>query len=197
MSAALDARSLDQLFREARTYNHFSSATVSDETLRSVYDLVKFGPTAFNAQPTRYVFIRSQEAKARLAPALSSSNRDKTLAAPVNVLIAYDSQFHEHLPKLTASPNAKELFEKVPELVEPTALRSGSLQAAYLVVAARALGLDVGVLTGFKPELVNAEFFPDGRYKVNVIANLGYDGDSATLRPRAYRFAFEEVAQLL
>lgn len=197
MAAALDPAVFDQLFLNARTYNHFSAEPVGEDTVRKLYDLLKWGPTAFNSQPGRYVFIRSEEAKARLAPALSSSNREKTVAAPLNVIVAYDSEFHHQLPKLTASPNAKELFDSVPALIEPTALRSSSLQAGYLILAARALGLDVGVITGFKPDQVNAEFFPDGRYKVNLIANIGYQGNPETVRPRAYRFAFEEVAQIL
>lgn len=196
MGSRLDDRALDQLFREARTYNGFSPEPVSDDTIRQLYDLVKWGPTAFNSQPSRYLFIKSQAAKEKLAPALSSSNRDKTLNAPLNIVLAYDTQFFEHLPALTASPNAKELFESNPSLIEPTVLRNGSLQGGYLVLAARALGLDIGVITGFKADLVNEAFFPDGRYHVNVIANVGY-GDAASLRPRAHRFGFDEVAQIL
>lgn len=196
MGAPLNDQVLDQLFRTARTYNGFSSDPIPESLIRELYDLVKWGPTAFNSQPSRYLFIQSQEAKEQLAPALSSSNREKTLAAPLNVVVAYDSRFHEYLPELTAAPKARELFESAPGLIEPTALRSGSLQAAYLVLAARALGLDVGVITGFKADQVESAFFPDGRFKVNVIANIGY-GDPASVRPRAKRFAFEEVARLL
>lgn len=196
MGSRLDDRALDQLFRSARTYHGFSPQSVSDDTIRQLYDLVKWGPTAFNSQPSRYLFIKSQAAKEKLAPALSSSNRDKTLNAPLNIVLAYDTKFFEHLPSLTASPTAKELFENNPSLVEPTILRNGSLQGGYLVLAARALGLDIGVITGFKAELVNEAFFPDGRYQVNVIANVGY-GDEASVRPRAHRFAFEDVAQIL
>jgi 3-hydroxypropanoate dehydrogenase len=196
MTAPLDERALDQLFRGARTYNGFSAKPVTDETVRTLYDLVKWGPTAFNSQPSRYVFLRSAESKARLAPALSSGNRDKTVNAPVSLILAYDTRFFEHLPSLTPSPKAKELFEENPHLVEPTLLRNGSLQAGYLILAARALGLDIGVLTGFKADLVNQEFFPDGRYQVNLIANLGY-GDQASLRPRAHRFQFDEVARVI
>jgi nitroreductase len=196
MTARLDDAALDRLFRSARTYNGFRPDPVDDDTVHALYDLVKWGPTAFNSQPSRYVFVRSAVAKARLAPALSSSNRGKTVNAPLNVILAYDALFFEHLPGLTASPAAKEMFEENPGLVEPTLLRNAGLQAGYLVLAARALGLDVGLMTGFKAELVNQEFFPDGRYRVNIIANLGY-GDDASLRPRARRFAFEEVAQII
>ncbi|HEY8355719.1 MAG TPA: malonic semialdehyde reductase [Methylophilaceae bacterium] len=196
MGSSLDDKALDQLFRNARTYNGFSDEPVSDDTLGQLYDLVKWGPTAFNSQPSRYIFIRSAEAKERLAPALSSSNREKTLKAPVNVILAYDTQFFEHLPKLTASPNARELFVDHPSLIEPTALRNGSLQAGYLILAARALGLDVGVITGFDADLVNQTFLAGTSYRANVIANIGY-GDVDSLRPRARRFTFEEVAQIL
>jgi len=196
LGSRLDDHALDQLFRSARTFNGFSPEPVSDDTIRQLYDLVKWGPTAFNSQPSRYLFIKSPEAKEKLAPALSSSNRDKTLNAPLNVILAYDIRFFEHLPALTASPNARELFENNPSLVEPTVLRNGSLQGGYLVLAARALGLDIGVITGFKADLVNQVFFPDGRFHVNVIANVGY-GDVASLRPRAHRFSFEQVAQIL
>lgn len=196
MGSRLDDQALDQLFRTARTYNRFKPDPVSDETIHQLYDLLKWGPTAFNSQPSRYVFIRSQAAKDRLGPALSSSNREKTLQAPLNVIIGYDTRFFEHLPRLTAAPKAKELFEQYPDLIEPTLIRNGSLQAGYLVLAARALGLDVGVLTGFKSEVVNQEFFANGKFGVNLIANLGY-GDANSLYPRGPRFAFEEVGEIL
>lgn len=196
MTARLDDAALDQLFRNARTYNGFKPDAVDDDTVHALYDLLKWGPTAFNSQPSRYVFIRSAVAKSRLAPALSSSNRGKTVNAPLNVILAYDTRFFEHLPELTASPHAKDLFLDNPALVEPTLLRNSGLQVGYLVLAARALGLDIGLMTGFKADLVNQEFFPDGRYQVNVIANIGY-GDKASLVPRARRFAFDEVAQIL
>jgi 3-hydroxypropanoate dehydrogenase len=196
MSTPLDSHALDQLFRKARTFNGFKPLPVSDETVRALYELVKWGPTAFNSQPSRYVFLRSAEAKSRLAPALSTNNREKTVKAPLNVIVAYDTRFFEYLPALSASPKAKGLFEDNPNLVEPTVLRNGSLQTGYLVIAARSLGLDIGVMTGFNAELVNREFFPDGRYKVNVIANLGY-GDDASVSPRAHRLPFDEVAKIL
>ncbi len=196
MTTLLDDSALDQLFRKARTYNGFKPDSVSDDTLRALYDLLKWGPTSFNSQPGRYVFIRSAEAKARLAPALSSSNCDKTVAAPINVIVAYDTRFHEHLPRLTASASAKAIYDKMPELIEPTILRNGSLQGAYLILAARALGLDVGPMSGFNADLVNEAFFPDGRYKVNFLANLGY-GEPTAVYPRGYRFEFDEVARIL
>lgn len=196
MGQRLEERALNQLFRTARTYNGFKADPISDETIHELYDLVKWGPTAFNSQPSRYLFLRSREAKEKLEPALSSSNKDKTMNAPLNVIVAYDTHFFDHLPLLTASPNAKDLFQKYPEIIEPTLLRNGSLQAGYLVLATRSLGLDIGVLTGFKSELVNQAFFPDGRYQVNLIANIGY-GDDASLKPRAHRFEFDDVAKIL
>jgi nitroreductase len=195
MSTPLDSHLLDQLFRKARTFNGFKPLPVSDDTIHALYELVKWGPTAFNSQPSRYIFLRSAEAKSRLAPALSTGNREKTVKAPLNVIIAYDTRFFEHLPTLSA-PKAKSLFEDNPSLVEPTALRNGSLQAAYFLIAARSLGLDIGAMTGFNADLVNREFFPDGRNKVNIITNLGY-GDETSVSPRAHRFSFDEVAKIL
>jgi len=196
MASHLDENALDQLFRKARTFNKFKPDLVSDETVHQLYDLLKWGPTAFNTLPARFVFVRSPEAKERLAPALASSNKVKTLAAPLTVIIAYDTRFYEHLPKLCAVPNAKTIFENAPDMVAPTALRNGSLQGAYLILAARALGLDVGPMSGFNPDVVNETFFPDRRYEVNFIANLGY-GESTAVYPRAYRFEFNEVAQII
>lgn len=196
MSAALPDTALDQLFRNARTYNAFTSKAVSDETLRELYDLLKWGPTAFNAQPARYVFLRSAQAKERLRPALSSGNLDKTIAAPVTVIVAGDTRFYDHLPTQFPAYDAKPLYEANPALIEPTIQRNGSLQGAYLILAARSLGLDVGPMSGFKADVVDQAFFPDGRWKVNFLANLGY-GDAASLRPRGPRLGFDEVAQIV
>lgn len=195
MASRLSDSALDQLFRKARTFNRFHPEPVSDDVIHALYELIKWGPTAFNAQPARYVFLRSDEAKARLAPALSSGNRDKTVNAPVVVLVAYDTAFHEHLPAQFPSYDAKPLFDGNPALIEPTALRNGSLQGAYLILAARALRLDVGPMSGFNPEAVNREFFSDGRYRVNFIANLGY-GDPDSVYPRGPRLAFDQAVQL-
>lgn len=196
MPAPLDDTALDQLFRTARTFNRFNPRPVSDKTIRKLYELLKWGPTAFNAQPTRYVFLGSAEAKARLVPALSSGNRDKTVAAPVTVIVAYDTRFFEHLPDQFPNYDASQLFESNPALVEPTALRNGSLQGGYLILAARALGLDVAPMSGFNAERVNTEFFPDGRYRVNFIANLG-NGEPDSVHPRGPRLEFETAVQLL
>lgn len=196
MASRLPDSALDQLFRNARTFNRFHSDPVSDDVIHALYELLKWGPTAFNAQPARYVVLRTAEAKARLAPALSSGNRDKTLAAPAVALVAYDTGFHEHLPGQFPSYDAKSLFDGNPALIEPTAVRNGSLQGAYLILAARALGLDVGPMSGFNPEAVNREFFPDGRYRINFIANLGY-GDPASVHPRGARLSFDQAVRLL
>jgi 3-hydroxypropanoate dehydrogenase len=196
MTQALDAQALDQLFREARSIHQFSDRAVSEATLRELYELLKWGPTGFNAQPARYLFLRSPESKARLEPALSSGNRDKTLAAPVTVIVAYDSQFHEHLPSQFPAYDAKGFFDSAPAWIEPAANTNATLQAGYLFLAARALGLDVGPMSGFKADAVNAEFFPDGRFKAFLLANLGY-GIRNGLPPRGPRLAFEQVAQVL
>lgn len=196
MSTTLSDAALDQLFRNARTFSSFLPRPVDDATITALYDLLKWGPTAFNAQPARYVFVRSEEAKARLAPALSAGNRDKTLAAPATVLIAYDTRFFEHLPQQFPAYDAKSLFEANPGLVDPTATRNGSLQGAYLILAARALGLDVGPMSGFDAAALNQEFFPDGRYRINFIANLGY-GDTSALFPRNPRLEFEQAVTVL
>lgn len=187
---------LDQLFREARTVHAFKPVPVSDELIQRLYELLKWGPTAFNAQPARYVFLRSPEARERLVPALSAGNVAQTRAAGVTVIVAQDSRFHEHLPSQFPAYDAKPLFEADPALAEATALRNSSLQGAYLILAARALGLDSGAQSGFDPAKVNAEFFPDGRFKANFIINLGM-ADPTGIHPRGPRLAFEDVARIL
>ncbi len=195
-TSILDSSALDQLFRGARSLHTFKADPVTDATLRNLYDLAKWGPTAFNAQPARYVFVRSEAAKARLAPALSGSNRDKTVAAPVTVIVAYDSQFFTNHPDPASKAKSNELFVNNAELAAATAFRSGTLQGAYLLIAARALGLTVGPMSGFDAEAVNREFFPDGRYRANFLANIGY-ADATEPRPRGPRFQFEDVAEIL
>lgn len=193
---ALSDASLKQLFTEARTANGFKNVPISDATLHALYDLLKWGPTAFNAQPARYVFVRSDAAKERLKPALSAGNVAQTLAASVSVIVAQDTRFYEHLPTQFPAYDAKPLFEGNAALAEATATRNSSLQGAYLILAARALGLDAGPQSGFNPDAVNQAFFPDGRYKVNFLVNLGV-ADAAGIRPRNARLAFNEVAQIL
>jgi 3-hydroxypropanoate dehydrogenase len=196
MQQPLDDAALNQLFLAARSVHQFQPIAVGDEVIVRLYELLKCGPTGYNSQPARYLFIRSQESKSKLAPALSSGNRDKTLAAPLNVIVAWDSRFHEHLPGLFPAYDARSFFEVAPEWIEPTAKMNAALQAAYLFMAARALGLDVGPMSGFKPALVDREFFPDGRVKTLLLANLGYRAHEA-LTPRGPRLAFQDVAQVL
>lgn len=192
----LSDAALDQLFRHARTVHAFQPVPVSDELIQRLYDLLKWGPTAFNAQPARFVFVRSPEAKARLRPALSSGNLAQTEAAPVSVIVAQDSRFQDHLPAQFPAYDAKPLFDGNAELAQATAFRNSSLQGAYLILAARALGLDAGPQSGFNAQRVNEAFFPDGRYSVNFIVNLGI-ADHAATHPRGPRLAFDDVAQIL
>ncbi len=196
MTDTLPQSALDRLFVEARTPQAFFDRPVDDETIRRLYQLLKWGPTAMNSQPARYVFIRSPEQRARLAPAMFPGNRDKTLQAPLTVLLAYDSRFHERVAEVFPPYAARPVFHDKPEIVEPTARLCSALQGGYLILAARALGLAVGPMTGFDAAQVERVFFPDGRCKVFLIANLGY-GDPASCRPRAPRFAFEDVVQML
>jgi 3-hydroxypropanoate dehydrogenase len=192
----LDAHVLDTLFRNARTHNGFDGRPVSDETLRALYDLLKWGPTAANSCPGRFVFVKSAEGKARLRPALAPGNLDKTMAAPVTVIIAYDLEFYEHLPKLFPHTDARSWFHGKPEEhIRSSAFRGGTLQGAYLIIAARALGLDCGPMGGFNNAMVDAAFFPDGKLRSNFLCNLGY-GDPAKLHPRNPRLAFEEACRI-
>lgn len=192
---ALSEASLDQLFRQARTVHAFQPVAVPDETIHQLYDLLKWGPTAFNAQPARYVFVKSAEAKARLMPALSPGNVPQVQSAAVTVIVAHDSRFAEHLPTQFPGYDAKAVFDANPAMVEPTAFRNSSLQGAYLILAARALGLDCGAMSGFNAQAVNEAFFPDGRYKANFLLNIGV-ADPAGIYPRAPRLAFDEVARI-
>ena len=192
----LSDAALAQLFTEARTRNAWSDRPVPQALLRQLYDLTKFGPTAVNATPARFVFVTSPEAKARLAPHMSDGNRAKTLQAPVNVIIGQDIDFHEQLPTLFPhAPGAKDWFADEAGRRE-AAFRNASLQGGYFLLAARALGLDVGPMSGFDPAGVKAEFFPDSTVEPNFIVNLGY-GTDENLFPRSPRLAFEEAAVVL
>ncbi len=196
--AALDDAGLDLIFRQARTYSEFEPREVDDNLLRRIYELARMGATSANSNPMRVVFIRSQAAKERLRPALDSSNRAKTMAAPVTAIVAYDTRFYEHLPRLFPhEADAINWFTgpAKEQVAEATAFRNGTLQGAYLMVAARALGLDCGPMSGFANAKVDAAFFPDGRFKSNFLCNLGY-GLARTLFPRSPRFAFEEVCRI-
>ena len=193
---ALDPAALDQAFRTARTYNKFRPEPLDDATLHALYELLKWGPTSMNSQPGRYLFLRSEAAKQRLKPALSPGNADKTMAAPVVVVVAMDSRFHDHLPEQFPALPAKALFDGNAALAEATAFRNGTLQGAYLIVAARMLGLDCGPMSGFDAAKVNAEFFPDGRWRANFLVNLGR-GDASGNHPRGPRLPFDAVARIL
>ena len=192
MSASLDDLALDQLFRSARTYNAFSGE-IDDATLHRLYDLLKWGPTAANASPARFVFVRSPEAKAKLGPALDPGNREKTLAAPVTVVVGYDMAFYDKLPVLFPHTDARSWFAGRPEpVLETVALRNGSLQGAYLILAARALGLDCGPMSGFNNAMVDEAFFAGTAIRSNFLVNLG-KGDPASLFPRSPRLGFDEA----
>jgi 3-hydroxypropanoate dehydrogenase len=192
----LDDRSLYIIFREARTHIAWLDKPVSDALLQQIYDLMKWAPTSANSSPARIVFVRSAEAKQRLLPAMSPGNLEKTRAAPVTAIIAYDTEFHEKLPKLFPQADARSWFAGNQPLIDTTAFRNGSLQGAYLIIAARALGLDAGPMSGFDNAKVDKEFFPDGKIKSNFLINLGY-GDRTKLFPRNPRLSFAEAAQIL
>ena len=196
MSQVLSDTALDQLFRTARTHNELGGE-VSDETLRRLYELAKWGPTSANMSPLRLVFVKSPQAKARLAPALDEGNYAKTLAAPVTAIVAYDMAFYDKLPYLFPHADAKSWFDSKPEpALETAALRNGSLQGAYVLMAARAVGLDCGPMSGFNNAMVDEAFFGGTRIKSNFLINLGH-GDPAKLFPRSPRLSFDEAAQVL
>ncbi len=195
--ATLDDAGLDLLFRNARTQNGWLDTPVSEGELRAIYQLMRLGPTSANSCPARIVFLRTAEAKARLLPALSPGNVDKTKAAPVTAIIGYDTRFYELLPKLFPHrPEMKDPYAANARLAETTAFRNGTLQGAYFMIAARAVGLDVGGMSGFDNAKVDAEFFPDGRIKSNFLCNIGH-GDPAKVLPRLPRLDFEEACTLL
>jgi len=196
VKAAISREALDQLFREARTHSTWLPETVPVELLRKAYELARLGPTSANGSPARFVFLTTPGAKALLKPVLAPGNVDKTMAAPVTVIIAWDTEFHEHLPKLFPHGDLRSYFAGNKPLIEENAFRNSSLQAAYFILAARALGLDCGPMSGFDTDKLNAAFFPDGKWKVNLLCNLGY-GDSSKLHPRNPRLNFEEASVIL
>lgn len=188
--------SLDQLFFKARTANGFLEKPVPLSLLQEVYDLARMGPTSMNTQPTRYVFLISPESRARLLPALSPGNVEKTKMAPVTVIVATDTQFYEHMPVVWHGPGAKEMFAGNVALAQGTATRNSTLGGAYFMLAARALGLDCGPMSGVDLAKVDAEFFPDQRWQANFLINLGY-GDGAKLFNRNPRLSFEQACSVL
>jgi 3-hydroxypropanoate dehydrogenase len=193
---ALPADALDQLFRTARTYNAWSPEQIATSLIREIYELAKWGPTASNASPGRFVFLVSPAAKERLAPHMSAKNRQKTLAAPLNVIMAYDLDFARKIPTLFPHDPGAGAWFAAEEMSQETAFRNGSLQAAYLMMAARSLGLDCGPMSGFKPAAVNEEFFKGTGLRANFICNIGY-GTSENLFPRLPRLPFEEACEIL
>jgi 3-hydroxypropanoate dehydrogenase len=194
--AALGAAPLAQLFTEARTHNAFLDRPVPDTLLREALDLAKMGPTAANQQPLRLLFLRSKEAKERLRPAMAPGNVEKTMAAPVVAIAGYDLEFYEHLPYLMPHRDFRSIFAGNPEMAALSAAQSGTLQVGYFILALRAVGLDAGPMGGFDPAKVEAEFFPEGKIKANVVINIGY-GDDAQLFPRSPRLSFGQMAKVL
>jgi 3-hydroxypropanoate dehydrogenase len=192
----LSETALDLVFRSARTHTHWLDRPVDDETLRALYDLLRWGPTSANCSPARIVFVRSREAKERLRPALSAGNVDKTMAAPATAISGHDLRFHEQLPRLFPHADARSWFAGNDELIRTTAFRNGTLQGAYLIISARALGLDCGPMSGFDNAKVDAAFFPGSTVKSNFLCNLGY-GDPAKLHPRSPRLAFDEACRIV
>ena len=192
----LDDRSLDLVFREARTHSVWLDKPVSDAQLQEIYDLMKWGPTSGNSSPARIVFVRSAAAKQRLLSAASEGNMEKIRTAPVTAIIAYDTEFYEKLPQLFPHTDARSWFAGNQPLIDITAFRNGSLQGAYLIIAARAIGLDAGPMSGFDNAKLDKEFFPDGKIKSNFLVNLGY-GDASKLFPRSPRLTFAEAAQII
>ena len=198
MGERVDDRCIDVILRRARTQNGWLPTPVGDDQLRAIYDIAKEGPTSANTCPARFVFLRTPEAKARLLPALSPGNVDKTKQAPVTVIVGYDTRFFELMPtKLFAHrPEMADSYAKNAEHAEITAFRNGTLQGAYFMIAARAIGLDAGGMSGFDNAKVDAEFFPDGRVKSNFLCNIGH-GDPSKVMVKLPRLDFEEACVLL
>ena len=197
MNQPLDQEALDLLFREARTHSTWLDQPVADETLRDLYNLMKFGPTSMNCTPARVLFLRTREARERLRPFLMQANVDKTMVAPVTAIIAYDTKFYDRLPQLFPHyAGAREIFANNSDLAQITATRNGTLQGGYFIMAARALGLDCGPMSGFDNAKVDAEFFAGESLKSNFLCNLGH-GDASKLFPRNPRLEFEEACRVL
>ncbi|MET1045629.1 MAG: malonic semialdehyde reductase [Hyphomicrobium sp.] len=196
MSDALDTAALDQLFDKAHTHSKWQAREVPDTLLRQIVEHMKWAPTSANCSPARIVFVKSPEAKARLKPCLSAGNVEKTMAAPATAIIAYDLNFFEYLPRLYPAADAKSWFAGKKQHADTTAFRNGSLQGGYFILAARALGLDCGPMSGFENNAVDAEFFAGTEIKSNFLCNLGY-GDPEGIRPRSPRFSFDEMASIV
>ena len=188
---------LDRLFVKARSHNNWKNKDIDKKILENLYDLIKNCPTSANSEPMRIIFLKSKEAKERIRPHLSEGNVEKTMTAPIVAIIAYDSKFYEHLPKLFPhNPGMKKVLSTPPTKAETTAFRNSTLQGGYFMLAARALGLDIGPMSGFDNAGVDKEFFSDGRFKSNFLCNLGY-GDETKLLDRLPRLEFSEVCKIL
>ncbi|HEY1589681.1 MAG TPA: malonic semialdehyde reductase [Rhodanobacter sp.] len=196
MSELLSEAGLDQLFRNARTFNAWLPKDVSNEQLHRLYELAKFGPTSANASPMRLVFVKSKEAKEKLAPFLSDANRAKTMEAPVTAIVATDHEFYEHLPKLFPHADARSWFVGNQPLIDTTAFRNATLQGAYVLMAARAIGLDCGPMSGFDPAGVDAAFFAGTAVKSNFLINIGHGDAGRNLFPRSPRLSFDEACTI-
>ncbi|MPT17296.1 MAG: malonic semialdehyde reductase [Pseudomonas sp.] len=196
MANALNSAVLDQLFLYARSHSRWLDRDVPEELLQQLYQTLRQGPTSNNCCPARFVFVRSAEAKQKLLPALKGHNGEKMLQAPVTTIVAWDSRFFEYLPKLFPTYDAAAAFRGNPEATFVAGLRNSSLQGAYLILAARALGLDCGPMSGFDASQVDAVFFPDGRWRSNFLCCLGY-GDEAGLHPLGARLSFEQACQVV
>jgi 3-hydroxypropanoate dehydrogenase len=196
LSAPLNAAALDQIFLAARSHNAWLDKPLSEKTIRAIYDLAKWGPTSANVCPGRFVFVTTPEGKARIAPHLSENNAEKVAAAPCCVIIARDTKFTELVPELFPGREfIGTYFDMHPELAKETWVRNTTLQGAYLIIAARALGVDAGPMSGFEVDSLNAEFFPDGRWQADFICNLGY-GDHSQVWPRNPRLSFETACRI-
>lgn len=196
MTISLDNNALNQLFTQARTFSAWQDKAVTTEQLHQLYELTKFAPTSTNGSPARFVFVTSPEAKAKLKPALAEGNVAKTMSAPVTVIVAADYDFYDYLPQLFPQTDAKSWFVGNQALIDATAFRNSSLQGAYLIMAARALGLDTGAMSGFDNATVDAAFFAGTNTRSNFLINLGY-GDVAKLYPRNPRLSFEQAALIV
>jgi len=197
MGEEIAADALDQILLGARTHNAWLDKPVEEEKLRRLVDIMAMGPTSANCLPARILFVHSAEEKKRLEPLLMEGNREKTMQAPVCAIIGYDLRFYENLAKtFPHNPGARSWFDSDADKAEENAFRNGSLQGAYFIIAARALGLDTGPMSGFDKDGVNREFFPDGRIKANFLCNVGY-GDPSVLQPRLPRLDFDEIAKVI
>ncbi len=193
----LSDRDLDVIFREARTYKNWQNTPVSEITIRAMYDLLRWGPTAFNCSPSRFVIVQSDEAKKKLADCVVDINKESILSAPFTVIVATNAKFYEHLPDLFESfPTANKIFEDNEALADETAHRNSCLQGAYMIIAARSLGLDCSPMSGFDMNAVNRAFFKDSESQVNFICSMGY-GDKENLPPRDRRLSFDEACEII